>query len=64
MLCLGAIPLLLSGEPLSHQAIMIVRVESATFLVCVVVSFAVTRARHFSWVVFLAIPILLWLGAR
>ena len=64
MLGLGAIPLLLSGEPLSHQAIMIVRLESATFLLCGAVSLAVTRARHFSWVVFLAISILLWLGAR
>jgi hypothetical protein len=37
---------------------------AATFAASAVLSLVLTRARHFSWYVFAAIAILLWLGGR
>ena len=64
MLGLGLISLALAGGPLDSQGRWVLRIEALVFLVAGAVSLAATRARHFSWVVFLLISALLWIGTE
>ena len=45
-----------AGAPLTA------RVFAATFLLCALISGGISRGKHFSWVLFLAAALLLWLG--
>ena len=45
------------------QVSAILKAISFTFLASSVVTLAATRGRHFAWIVFLAISILVWIGS-
>jgi hypothetical protein len=55
--------LILASYPLDASARILSRVIAATFLVSAVVALVGSRGRHLSWVVFLLIAGLVWIGA-
>ena len=63
LLAIGAVITAFSLSPLEAQSAWVPRVLAITFAACSLLSLIGTRARHFSWWVFLAIAVLLWLGA-
>ena len=60
----GAAALLsiLASYPIDDSARMLSRVIAATFLVSSIVALLGSRGRHLSWVVFLLIAVLVWMG--
>lgn len=60
----AALLLILASYPLDASARMLSRVIAATFLLSAVVASAGSRGRHLSWIVFLLIAGLVWMGAR
>ena len=59
----AALLLVLASYPLDASARMLSGVIAATFLASAVVALAGSRGRHLSWVVFLLIAGLVWMGA-
>ncbi|MGW8394178.1 hypothetical protein [Pseudoduganella sp. HUAS MS19] len=59
---IAAIVLLASGQDLN--ATMVLRTFSAIALISALFPLYFTRGRHLSWIVFLAVAALLWLGSR
>ena len=55
---------LLASMPASDDAQRLVWAIALTFLASAVVSFIVSRGKHFSWGVLLIIAVLTWLGVR
>jgi CDP-diglyceride synthetase len=49
--------------PSSEQLSAILKAISLTFFICAVVTLVASRGRHFSWIVFLSISILVWVGS-
>lgn len=60
----AALLLVLASYPLDASARMLSGVIAATFLVSGVVALAGSRGRHLSWIVFLLIAALVWMGCR
>ena len=58
----AAFLLILASHPLDNSARMFSRVIAATFLVSSIIALAGSRGRHLSWVVFLLIAVLVWMG--
>lgn len=54
--------LILASYPIDDSARMFSRVIAATFLVSSIVALVGSRARHLSWVIFLLIAVLVWMG--
>jgi hypothetical protein len=59
----AALLLVLASYPLDASARMLSGVIAATFLTSAVVALAGSRGRHLSWIVFLLIAALVWMGA-
>jgi hypothetical protein len=59
----AALLLVLASSPLDASARMLSGVIAATFLASAVVALAGSRGRHLSWIVFLLIAALVWMGA-
>lgn len=59
----AALLLVLASYPLDAFARMLSGVIAATFLASSVVALAGSRGRHLSWIVFLLIAALVWMGA-
>lgn len=59
----AALLLTLASYPPDASARMLSRVIAATFSVSAVVALAGSRGRHLSWVIFLLISGLVWMGA-
>jgi hypothetical protein len=55
--------LILASYPLDASTRMLSRVIAATFLISALVALVGSRGRHLSWVVFLLIASLVWMGA-
>lgn len=49
--------------PSPGQLSAILKVISITFLISAVVTLVASKGRHFAWVVFLSISILVWMGS-
>ncbi len=64
LLAMGGILAVLAGAPPSREGRLILVIAAANYLACALVSGIITRGRHFSWFVFLAITALVWYGAR
>ena len=60
----AALLLILASYPPDASARMLSRVIAATFLLSAVVALAGSRGLHLSWIVFLLIAGLVWMGAR
>ncbi len=60
----AALLLMLASLPIDASALAISRIIAATFLANSIVALIGSRGRHLSWVVFLAIAGLVWIGAR
>lgn len=60
----AALLLILASYPIDDSARMLSRVIAATFLVSSIVALLGSRGRHLSWVVFLLIAVLVWMGIR
>lgn len=60
---IAALFLVLSGARPDASLGAISRVIAVTFLASAVISFVVARGRHLSWAVFLAVALLVWVGA-
>lgn len=58
---LGALLVVYATREVDRAALLIV---ALTFLVTAAITLIHTRARHLSWVVFLAIAVLCWFGSR
>ena len=58
----AALLLVLASHPVDATARMFSRVIAATFLVSSIVALLGSRGRHLSWVVFLLIAVLVWIG--
>lgn len=58
----AALLLILASYPIDDSARMFSRVIAATFLVSSIVALLGSRGRHLSWVVFLLIAVLVWMG--
>ena len=58
----AALLLVLASYPIDDSAQMFSRVIAATFLVSSIVALLGSRGRHLSWVVFLLIAVLVWMG--
>lgn len=58
----AAFLLILASYPIDDSARMLSRVIAATFLVSSIVALVGSRGRHFSWVIFLLIAGLVWMG--
>ena len=54
--------LILASSPLDASARLLSRAIAATFLVSAVIALVGSRGRHLSWVVFLLIAGLVWMG--
>ena len=59
----AALLLILASSPLDASARLLSRAIAATFLVSAVIALVGSRGRHLSWVVFLLIAGLVWVGA-
>src|SRR4051794_7313469 len=59
----AALLLILASAPRDTSARLLSRVIAATFLVSAIVAVVGSRGRHLSWIVFLFIAGLVWLGA-
>ena len=59
----AALLLILASSPLDASARLLSRAIAATFLVSTVIALVGSRGRHLSWVVFLLIAGLVWMGA-
>jgi hypothetical protein len=59
----AALLLILASSPLDATARLLSRAMAATFLVSAVIALVASRGRHLSWVVFLLIAGLIWMGA-
>jgi hypothetical protein len=59
----AALLLMLASLPLDASARMLSRVIATTFLASAVIALIGSRGRHLSWVVFLMIAGLVWIGA-
>ncbi len=59
----AALLLILASFPLDASARLLSRAIAATFLVSAVIALVGSRGRHLSWVVFLLIAGLVWMGA-
>ena len=59
----AALLLILAASPLDASARLLSRVIAATFLAGTVVALVGSRGRHLSWVVFLLIAGLVWMGS-
>jgi hypothetical protein len=59
---IAALLLALALSPLDASALTLSRIAAAIFLVSSVVALVGSRGRHLSWVVFLVIAGLVWLG--
>jgi hypothetical protein len=59
----AALLLILASSPLDASARLLSRAIAATFLVSAVIALVGSRGRHLSWVVFLLIAGLVWMGA-
>ncbi len=60
----SALLVLLASMPAGEDIQKLVCAIALTFLASAIVSFAVSRGRHFSWGVLLVIAVLIWLGIR
>ncbi|MGZ5435026.1 MAG: hypothetical protein ACXWID_07620 [Pyrinomonadaceae bacterium] len=60
----AALLLVLTSHPIDATARVFCSVIAATFLVSSIVALAGSRGRHLSWVVFLLIAVLVWMGIR
>jgi CDP-diglyceride synthetase len=49
--------------PSSEQLSAILKAISITFFISSVVTLATSRGRHFAWIVFLSISVLVWIGS-
>lgn len=58
------ITLLFASKPLDLTSIFVLHVFAVVFFLSFLISLIGGRGRHFSWYVFLAITILLWVGAK
>lgn len=58
----AALLLILASSPIDASARLLSRVIAATFLVSAVVALVGSRGRHLSWIVFLLIAGLVWMG--
>ena len=59
----AALLLILASSPLDASARLLSRAIAATFLVSAIIALVGSRGRHLSWVVFLLIAGLVWMGA-
>jgi hypothetical protein len=59
----AALILTLASNPPDASARMLSRIIAATFLVNAIVALVGSRGRHLSWIVFLLIAGLVWMGA-
>ena len=59
----GGVVFALARLPVDGRSVTVLRLLSVTFIVSAMVSLIGARGKHFSWWVFLAIAVLLWLGA-
>ena len=59
----AALLILLASMPTAEENRRLLLAITVTFLASAVVSFTVSRGRHFSWGVLLLIAIMTWLGA-
>jgi hypothetical protein len=60
----AAFLLILASSPLVASTRLLSRVIAATFLASAVIALVGSRGRHLSWVVFLLIAGLVWMGSR
>ncbi|MFZ0751099.1 MAG: hypothetical protein WAM70_17175 [Pyrinomonadaceae bacterium] len=58
----AALLLILASNPIDESARMFSRAIAATFLVTSIIALIGSRGRHLSWVVFLLIAVLVWMG--
>jgi hypothetical protein len=58
----AALLLILAAYPLEPPARLLSRALAATFLISSLVALGGSRGRHLSWVVFLLIAVLVWMG--
>lgn len=58
----AALLLMLASSPIDASARLLSKVIAATFLVSAVVALVGSRGRHLSWIVFLLIAGLVWMG--
>ena len=58
----AAFLLILASYPIDDSARMFSRVIAATFLVSSILALVGSRGRHLSWMVFLLITVLVWIG--
>jgi hypothetical protein len=63
LVAIGTIVIALSLAPPDPRSAWVLRGLVVTFAACSLLSLIGARARHFSWWVFLAIAVLLWIGA-
>jgi hypothetical protein len=59
---IGLLVVALSFTQVEPQTVWLLRCFSIVFAICSIVSLVGARARHFSWIVFLVIAAMLWLG--
>jgi hypothetical protein len=60
----AAILLLSAGQNGGMNTVSILNVIGITFLLSALLSLIITRGRHISWIVFLAIAVTSWLGSQ
>lgn len=63
-LAIATVLILFARQPVSSTDIVVVQVFSFTFFFSGILSLVGGKGKHFSWFVFLAIAILLWLGLQ
>ncbi len=61
---LGAVLVVYAAGQVDQAGRVVLVVVALTFLITSVITLVHTRGRHLSWVVFLAIAVLCWLGGR
>ena len=60
---LGAVMVVYAAGQIDQPSRAALAVMALTFLVTAAIALVITRGRHLSWVVFLAIAILCWIGS-
>ncbi|MDX1388498.1 MAG: hypothetical protein R3344_04880 [Acidobacteriota bacterium] len=60
---MAAIGIVIASDGVSRTAGSTAKVVAVTYLVCAAVAIVGSRGRHFSWVLFLAAGLAMWVGA-
>jgi|APSaa5957512535_1039671.scaffolds.fasta_scaffold71483_3 hypothetical protein len=61
-IALAGIILTIAQNPLDTTGIFIIKIISLTFLMSGLISLVGAHGKHFSWYVFLAVSVILWIG--